>query len=78
MKVVNTRGVRCGPQEAAEPGWPRPSASSRARHEAPVQAWRAWTDCGDGEQVHLILDRRAQQLWLLPADEPHIDPRSLG
>ena len=44
----------------------------------PIQAWRAWTDCGDGGQVHLILDRQAQQLWLLPSDESHIDPRSTG
>ena len=44
----------------------------------PVQAWRAWSDCGDGGCVHLILDRQAQQLWLLPSDETLVDPRSIG
>jgi len=44
----------------------------------PVQAWRAWSDCGDGRQIHLILDRQAQQVWLLPSDETLIDPRSMG
>jgi hypothetical protein len=42
-----------------------------------VQAWRAWAGCGDGGQVHLIIDPPAQQLWLLPADEANINPRSV-
>ncbi len=44
---------------------------------APVQAWRAWAGCGDGGQVHLIIDPPAQQVWLLPADDIHYDPRSM-
>ena len=45
--------------------------------ESHVQAWRAWTGCGDGGQVHLIIDPPAKQVWLLPAGEPKPDPRSV-
>ena len=48
-----------------------------AADATPVQAWRAWAGCGDGRQVHLILDRQAQQVWLLSADGTHFDPRSM-
>lgn len=53
-------------------------APVRSGPERHVEAWRAWSDCGDGGRVHLILDRQAQQLWLLPSDETLIDPRSMG
>jgi len=56
----------------------RVSGVESAAAPTPIQAWRAWADCGDGRQVHLILDRQAQQLWLLPSDESHLDPRSMG
>jgi hypothetical protein len=56
----------------------RGSGPESAAGATPVQAWRAWSDCGDGGRVHLILDRQAQQLWLLPSDETLIDPRSMG
>jgi hypothetical protein len=42
-----------------------------------VQAWRAWADCGDGGQVHLIIDPPARRVWLLPADESNYTPRSV-
>jgi hypothetical protein len=41
-----------------------------------VQAWRAWTGCGDGGQVDLIIDLQARETWLLPAEETNIIPRS--
>jgi hypothetical protein len=53
------------------------SGVESAADATPVQAWRAWADCGDGRQVHLILDPQAQQVWLLPADDTHLDPRSM-
>jgi hypothetical protein len=56
----------------------RGSGAESAAGATPIQAWRAWSDCGDGGRVHLILDRQAQQLWLLPSDETLIDPRSTG
>jgi hypothetical protein len=56
----------------------RCSGAESAAGATPVQAWCAWSDCGDGGRVHLILDRQAQQLWLLPSDETLIDPRSMG
>ncbi len=42
-----------------------------------VQAWRAWSCCGDGNQIHLIIDPQAQQVWLLPADDYTNPPRSM-
>jgi len=51
-----------------------PVHRSSERH---VEAWRAWAGCGDGGQVHLIIDPPAQQVWLLPADDNSTTPRSL-
>jgi len=51
-----------------------PICSGRDRQ---VQAWRAWAGCGDGGQVHLIIDSPARQIWLWPADEPNSTPRSV-
>lgn len=42
-----------------------------------VQAWHAWAGCGDGGQVHLIIDPPARQVWLWPADESNYTPRSV-
>ena len=53
--------------------YPRSPAVAAA---VPVQAWRAWADCGDGGQVHLILDEPARQVWLLPVE--NIDPTARG
>jgi hypothetical protein len=41
-----------------------------------MQAWRAWAGCGDGAQVHLIIDPPAQRVWLLPAENTYPMGRS--
>ena len=45
--------------------------------ERQVQAWRAWSDCGDGDQVQLVLDRSARQVRLLPAEAYPATTRSV-
>lgn len=44
---------------------------------SPLQAWRAWSGCGDGVQLHLVLDPAAGQVWLLPAEETFVHARSI-
>jgi len=53
------------------------SGAVSAAGPKPVQAWRAWSCCGDGHQIHLIIDPQAQQVWLLPADDYTNPPRSV-
>lgn len=64
-------------REAATPGTLGESPALSADRRAPVQAWRAWAGCGDGRQIHLIIDLEAQQVWLLSADDSNFDPRSM-
>lgn len=52
-------------------------APVRSGPERHVEAWRAWAGCGDGGQVHLIIDPPAQQVRLLPADDYSTTSRSL-
>jgi len=52
-------------------------AGSLAHRGERVQAWHAWSACGDGAQVHLIIDPTARQVWLLQAGEPNTDRRSV-
>jgi hypothetical protein len=69
----------CGKRHLARPRASRDPGRTSTDGAAPlVQAWRAWADCGDGSSVHLILDPRAQQVWLLPADDGLIHPRSMS
>jgi hypothetical protein len=42
-----------------------------------VQSWRAWSGCGDGAQLHLVIDSAAGQVWLLPAEEAPMHARSI-
>ena len=72
-----TRAEACRQTQVERPGGARDSGAGSRAHADPVQAWRAWADCGDGRQFHLIIDPHAQQLWLLPADETLMDPRSM-
>ena len=44
---------------------------------APLQSWRAWSGCGDGAQLHLVIDPAAGQVWLLPAEETPMHARSI-
>jgi len=44
---------------------------------APLQSWRAWSGCGDGAQLHVVIDPAAGQVWLLPAEEAPIRARSI-
>jgi hypothetical protein len=71
-----------GPETArAISAWPKrihsQRAGARADPDKQVQAWRAWSDCGDGAQIQLIIDPSARQVWLLRAGEPKTDPRSM-
>ena len=43
----------------------------------PLQSWRAWSECGDGAQLHLVIDPAAGQVWLLPADGTPTQARSI-
>lgn len=72
--------LECQPQakhlrdgKAAHPEQSVPASSA---HRAPVQAWRAWSGCGDGRPVYLIIDPRAREVWLLPARDAARDSRS--
>jgi len=44
---------------------------------SPLQSWRAWSGCGDGAQLHLVLGPAAGQMWLLPAEETPMHARSI-
>lgn len=46
--------------------------------DSPLQSWRAWSECGDGVRLHLVLDPAAGQVWLLPAEETLVHARSIG
>lgn len=67
-----TRHAGAGNAAGSRASMPAPSA-----RRAPLQAWRAWSGCGDGRQVHLIIDPRAQQVWLLPAEDAARPSRSV-
>jgi hypothetical protein len=56
---------------------PLESPAVDAACSAPVQVWRAWAGCGDGRQIHLIIDPGAQQVWLLSAEDSINHPRSI-
>jgi hypothetical protein len=43
----------------------------------PLQSWRAWSGCGDGAQLDLVIDPAAGQVWLLPAEETPMHARSI-
>ena len=72
-----TRAEACRYPQVERPDGARDSGVGSGARADPMQAWRAWADCGDGRQFHLIIDPHAQQLWLLPADETLMDPRSM-
>jgi len=42
-----------------------------------IQSWRAWSGCGDGAQLHLVIDAAAGKVWLLPAGESPMRARSI-
>jgi len=72
-----SREEACRHTQVERPGGARDCGKGSGTRADPVQAWRAWADCGDGRQFHLIIDPHAQQLWLLPAAETLMDPRSM-
>jgi hypothetical protein len=66
------RGVSSAAAIPRHPGAPVGDAPERD-----LQAWRAWAGCGDGGQVHLIIDPPAHEVWLLPGGDMKTGPRSL-
>ena len=65
------------PRRPARPDGPSNQLSDTTVSAAPLQTWRAWSGCGDGGQLHLVIDPAAGQVWLLPAEETPMPTRSI-
>lgn len=75
MKTLRSGRLEPGrtAQAVVRSGLGRPANAANV----PLQSWRAWSGCGDGVQLHLVLDPAVGQVWLLPAEETPMDARSI-
>ena len=74
MKTL--RSGRLEHSGTAEPAV-RNRTGDQAYAAAPLQSWCAWSECGDGAQLHLVIDPAAGQVWLLPAEGTPTQARSI-